>query len=159
MENSPTLDRRLLLRLITASSATLCLPRSALSQARTLHYPFACGVASGSPTHESVVLWTRLDPMALRLAVDGQATVQWEVAHDDAFQHIVQSGSSQAVSHLGFSLHIEVPNLASDRWYFYRFMVGDAVSPMGRTRTFPHPDAAPKRLRLAYASCQKWEDG
>ena len=159
MENAATLDRRQLLRLITASSASLCLPRSAQSQSRALHYPFFCGVASGSPTHEGVVLWTRLDPLALRLAVDGQATVRWEVAQDDTFQHIVQSGTSQAVSHLGFSVHIEVPNLASDRWYFYRFMVGDAVSPVGRTRTFPHPDAASKRLRLAYASCQKWEDG
>ena len=159
MEIAKSLDRRQLLRLLTASSATLCLPRSAQSQAQTLNYPFACGVASGSPTHDSVVLWTRLDPSALRLAVIGQATVRWEVAHDDAFLHIVQSGTSQATAALGFSVHIEVPNLASDRWYFYRFMVGDAVSPVGRTRTFPHPEAASKRLRLAYASCQKWEDG
>ena len=29
----------------------------------------------------------------------------------------------------------------------------------GRTRTFPAPDALAQRLRLAYASCQRWEHG
>jgi alkaline phosphatase D len=38
-------------------------------------------------------------------------------------------------------------------------MAGDFVSPVGRTRTFPKPDAVVNRLRLGYASCQKWEDG
>jgi alkaline phosphatase D len=49
--------------------------------------------------------------------------------------------------------------LQADRWYFYRFAVGDAVSATGRTRTFPAPDAVVARLRLAYASCQRWEHG
>ena len=108
MDYAATLDRRQLLRLITASSATLYLPRSAHSQARTPNYPFAYGVASGSPTHEGVVLWTRLDPLALRLAVEGQASVRWEVAHDESFQQIVQSGNSQAIAPLGFSVHVEL---------------------------------------------------
>jgi alkaline phosphatase D len=42
-------------------------------------------------------------------------------------------------------------------------MVGGAgndwVSPGGRTRTLPAADAALQRLRLAYASCQRWEHG
>jgi hypothetical protein len=38
-------------------------------------------------------------------------------------------------------------------------MAGDAVSPVGRTRTFPAPDAPAARLRVAYASCQRWEHG
>ncbi len=49
--------------------------------------------------------------------------------------------------------------LEPDRWYFYRFMAGDATSTVGRTRTFPAPDAPAARLRIAYASCQRWEHG
>ena len=49
--------------------------------------------------------------------------------------------------------------LEPDRWYFYRFMAGDAQSTVGRTRTFPAPDADAGRLRVAYASCQRWEHG
>jgi alkaline phosphatase D len=52
-----------------------------------------------------------------------------------------------------------VQGLEPDRWYFYRFAVGDAVSATGRTRTFPAPGAVVARLRLAYASCQRWEHG
>ena len=49
-----------LLRLAAATATTLWLPRSAWSQARFSSNPFALGVASGSPTHDSLVLWTRL---------------------------------------------------------------------------------------------------
>jgi alkaline phosphatase D len=52
-----------------------------------------------------------------------------------------------------------VPGLQPDRWYFYRFLAGGVASPTGRTRTFPADGAAAQRLRLAYASCQRWEHG
>ncbi|WP_308622163.1 alkaline phosphatase D family protein [Massilia sp. Se16.2.3] len=38
-------------------------------------------------------------------------------------------------------------------------MLGEAVSPVGRTRTAPAPDMLPRRLKLAVASCQHWEFG
>jgi alkaline phosphatase D len=38
-------------------------------------------------------------------------------------------------------------------------MAGDAVSPVGRTRTAPRLDAAVARLRFAFASCQQYEQG
>ncbi|MCX7166394.1 MAG: alkaline phosphatase D family protein [Rhodocyclales bacterium] len=154
-------ERRRLLQLAVASAASLWLPRGAWSQARFSSNPFALGVASGSPTHDSVVLWTRLlaedrvDSGIGREAI----TVRWEVAHDDGFIRIVRSGQTQALAELAHSVHVEVSGLESDRWYFFRFMVGDAVSTVGRTRTFPAADASVDRLRLGYASCQRWEHG
>ena len=53
-------DRRGWLKLAAASAATLWLPKSAWSQPKIGVNPFTLGVASGSPTHDSVVLWTRL---------------------------------------------------------------------------------------------------
>jgi alkaline phosphatase D len=38
-------------------------------------------------------------------------------------------------------------------------MLGDAVSPTGRTRTAPAQDAQVAALRFAFASCQHWEFG
>ena len=143
-------------------ATSLWLPRSAWSTPRWDANPFALGVASGSPTHDSVVLWTRLvQPNALgesRLGLQA-VTVQWEVAHDAQFKRRVVSGQSTALPALGHSVHVEVPGLEPDRWYHYRFRVGDAVSATGRTRTFPAQGAPAKRLRLGYASCQNREHG
>ncbi|MFI5446297.1 alkaline phosphatase D family protein [Polaromonas sp. UC242_47] len=148
-------SRRHLLQLAAASAATLWLPRSAWSQSRLGRNPFTLGVASGSPTHDSVVLWTRL----MRKDDPAPVTVRWEVAHDEQFSRVVQHGQAQALAGLAHAVHVEVPGLEADRWYFYRFLAGDAVSATGRTRTFPAPDAVVAKLRLAYASCQRWEHG
>ena len=149
------MERRDLLKLASATAAAGWLPRAGRAQPRLASDPFALGVASGSPTHDSVVLWTRLMGMlpAQPLAV------QWEVAHDEQFQRIAQRGQQEALPQLAHSVHVEAGGLEPDRWYFYRFLAGGAASPVGRTRTMPAPDAMPARLRLAYASCQRWEHG
>ena len=155
------LNRRQVITLVGAGLGGLWLAPAALAQPRWHHNPFGLGVASGSPTHDSVVLWTRLhasDRFSAGVGRDPVA-VRWEIAHDDNFLRPVQTGQVLAVPQLAHSVHAEVRGLEPDRWYFYRFMSGDAVSAVGRTRTFPKPEAAVARLRLAYASCQKWEDG
>jgi len=52
-----------------------------------------------------------------------------------------------------------VKGLGDDRWYWYRFRVGDELSPTGRTRTAPKQNADLARLAFAFASCQNWQDG
>ncbi len=154
-------DRRQLLRWAGAGAAALSLPACTVASALSNSHPFAFGVASGSPTHDSVVLWTRLllADAPITAAMDSPIKVNWELAHDEQFTRIVQTGVAEATSALAHSVHVEVQGLAPDRWYFYRFAVADAVSAVGRTRTFPAPDAVVTRLRLAYASCQRWEHG
>ena len=159
-------DRRHLLRLAAAGAGTLCLPRSAWSQPRLRDNPFALGVASGSPRHDGVVLWTRLLQPGLfggSNLPDAPITVRWELAHDEAFTRIAHKGQAQAVPELAHSVHVEAAGLDSERHYFYRFMLGgegnDWVSAVGRTRTLPAPDARTASLRLVYASCQRWEHG
>jgi alkaline phosphatase D len=154
-------DRRCWMQLALAGAAGLYLPLAGAAKPSIKDYPFALGVASGSPRADSVVLWTRLlrgRSFPLEPQV-GAIAVAWEVADDAGFRHIVRRGRTQALPQLAHSVHVEAQGLPTDRWYFYRFMVGDAVSPVGRTRTLPAPDAATQRLRIAYASCQKWEDG
>ncbi|MDF1484294.1 alkaline phosphatase D family protein [Ramlibacter sp. H39-3-26] len=132
------------------------MPRWAWAAAPALaRNPFALGIASGDPAPDGVVLWTRL-------AVPegtGALTVRWEIADDPAFRRIVQAGQAGALPALAHSVHVEVAGLASGRWYCYRFMLGDAVSATGRTRTAPAANAPDARLRLAFASCQRWEHG
>jgi alkaline phosphatase D len=157
-----TLHRRDLLQrtagLAVALAGCVCLPRRAWSQGRFGTDPFALGIASGSPTHDSVVLWTRLVGAQHPLEA-GDMVVRWELAHDVHFQRVAASGQSIAVAALAHAVHAEVHGLESDRWYYFRFLAGDAVSATGLTRTFPAPGAPANRLRLGYASCQHWEHG
>lgn len=151
--------RRSFLQSAAIAAASTTLPRWAWSNPPSLpSNPFALGVASGDPAPDGVVLWTRLvlaDPAQLQAV----HTVRWEVAHDARFAHIAQQGEATALPILGHSVHVELRGLAPGRWYHYRFMLGDATSTTGRTRTAPAPGDMPAALRLAFASCQRWEHG
>ena len=123
--------------------------------------PFPLGVASGDPTADGVVLWTRLarDPLHGGGMPTEDVEVTWEVARDERLQDVVQRGTAVAPAALGHSVHVEVAGLEPARWYWYRFRTGEGVSPVGRTRTLPAAGAAVERLRFAFASCQHYEQG
>lgn len=127
----------------TASLVTSTLSRRAGAQVRFTGYPFTLGVASGCPLPESVVLWTRLAPEPLTGGgmEPGRVEVQWEIAPDEHFHTLVQKGSVWTAHEVGHSVHVEVHGLEPARWYWYRFMVGNDVSPVGRTRTAPAAQA------------------
>ena len=123
--------------------------------------PFTLGVACGDPTPTGAVLWTRLAPRPLEPegGMDGQRTVvRWQVADDERFARVVREGRATAAPELSYSVHADVDGLASDHWYWYRFLVGDAASSVGRLRTTPAAGAQVP-LRFAFASCQHWEQG
>ncbi|MFD0363894.1 alkaline phosphatase D family protein [Nocardia sp. GCM10030253] len=163
------LSRRELLRFGTAGSIAVLVGASAAGSGRFraprwLGDPFSLGVASGDPTSDGVVLWTRLAPDPF--APDGlggmalaPVTVEYEVAHDEYFQRVVARGSAVATRALAHTVHPEVHGLAPDRWYFYRFRAGSVISPIGRTRTAPPPGQPTARMRFAFASCQAWTAG
>jgi alkaline phosphatase D len=149
------LDRRRFLQALAAAGVSRALPGCAQGAPRLSSYPFGLGVASGYPHPGGMVLWTRLvgelDPTAV--------PVRWEIAGDEAMRQIVASGSAPAEAEWAHSVRVEAKGLEPGRWYWYRFMAGDAVSPVGRTRTAPRLDAAVDRLRFAFASCQQYEQG
>jgi alkaline phosphatase D len=124
--------------------------------------PFKLGVASGDPSADGFVLWTRLAlrPLEIGGGMGSRAVnVLWEVAEDDRFSKIVRSGDAVALPELAHSVHVELAGLAPERPYWYRFRVGDFQSDPGRTRTAPTPGAATPRLRFGVASCSSYQDG
>lgn len=152
--------------------------QATLAQPRWRADPFALGVASGEPEPDSVLLWTRLYP---GMPVPGQSATDaeqaahfeeksgssafnasvasYEIYSDEALKQRVQQGEVRTDRERGWSVHARVTGLQPDRPYWYRFRSGDAVSPVGRTRTSPAPDADVRQLRLALASCQHYEQG
>jgi alkaline phosphatase D len=145
------------------SAATYGVPNSwrVTSRPRLADDPFMLGVGSGDPTPNSVMLWTRLAPKPVEElgGMTGErVNVRWEVAEDEQFSRIVKNGQSVAAPELGMSVHADVDGLTPDRWYFYRFLIANGQSPVGRTRTAPAAGATTP-LRFAFASCQQYETG
>ncbi len=124
-------------------------------------YPFQLGVASGEPLPNSVILWTRLAPSPLNGG--GMPTVnvpvKWQIADDENMRRIIRSGTVMATPEFGHSVHVEAQGLRPATWYWYRFQVGNEVSPIGRTRTAPRFGSRTDEFRFAFASCQNWEQG
>lgn len=125
--------------------------------------PFTLGVASGDPSTDGMVLWTRLavDP----LAEDGlggmgarRSTVRWQLSSDEDFATVLRSGTVATGPAQGHAVHIEVDGLKPDRWYYYRFRTGNHVSPTARTRTLPAADST-KPLHAIAVSCAHYESG
>lgn len=121
------------------------------------HTPFTLGVASGSPTVDGFVLWTRL--MGPEIPADQPVRLGWELFENENPQKILRQGQTVALPELAHSVHVEVNGLAPDRWYGYRFRLGGQISDAGRARTLPPAGSMPARLRFAYVSCQHWEQG
>ena len=136
-------SRRDILKWAALASAPVSFSLS-MAQLPLRHNPFTLGVASGSPNHHSVVLWTRLMPDAASgnsQFAASDVSVKWEVADDEGFKVNRRTGQVVALAALAHSVHLELDQLQSDRWYHYRFQIGDAQSTVGRTRTLPHPEA------------------
>lgn len=148
-----------------AASAVATAATGRLAAQTLRHDPFLLGVASGSPSVDGMVLWTRLmvSPVGEPLPAV-PIEVRWELASDSQFKRIVKTGKEFALPDFAHSVHVEISGVVSVTdsskpvFYWYRFMVGDAISPVGRTRTLPRPESRTP-LKLALASCQNYEHG
>ena len=114
------------------------------------------GIASGDPRPDGTVIWARVDPTADQ---GSGIDVHWEVAAEDTFASVLQSGDVHADATTDHTLHVTVTGLASDGWFHYRFSyvsgTGTHTSRVGRLRTAPPLDSSPDRLRFTFCSCQQ----
>lgn len=161
-----TLSRRKFLATTTSSLAAAAVWSSravgALKQnVKLADQPFQLGVASGDPSPDGFVIWTRLAPKPLEGGgMPAEAIeVAWQVAEDEALSRVVAKGTTVASPDWAHSVHVEVQGLKPDRWYWYQFKAAGDTSPIGKSRTMPPADLSPAVLRFAFASCQHFESG
>lgn len=113
---------------------------------------FPQSVASGDPTPQSVVLWTRVvpdDPTGMPRSLD------LEVAADSAFVTVVASRTVDVDPEHDGVAKVRVDGLQPYTTYWYRFSFGGVTSPVGRTRTAPAPTEV-QPLRFAVVYCQDY---
>jgi len=119
--------------------------------------PFSLGVASGDPTPDGIVLWTRLAPAPLEgggLPREPYG-VRYELATDEQFKNIVRRGTVEALWEEAHSVHVELGGLLPATEYWYRFKFGTTESVSGRTRTAPALDSTDP-TSFAFVSCQNY---
>ena len=157
------ISRRTLLR--TGGAAAIVLYGGAVPSAsagpKFTSDPFTLGVASGEPTPDGIVLWTRLAPDPLNGGGLGDASyrIRFEVAKDPDFRRIVHRGHTRVGPEEVHTVHAEVTGLKPERDYWYRFESKRYESPVGRFRTAPRYGTVPERLKFAFVSCQNYTHG
>jgi len=152
------MDRRSFLQSGLAAAALGAGGRSPLGAA---FIPFPCGVASGDPGVNEVVLWTKVDPSCFPGAPSSLG-VEYEIAPTLDFaplQTITGQTETSAERDHTVKVKVKEPALEPFTHYFYRFRVEGSVSPWGRFRTLPRRNQAIPRLRLAFLSCQDYTNG
>ncbi|MFF3287539.1 alkaline phosphatase D family protein [Streptomyces sp. NPDC003023] len=162
---SSTPSRRTVVKAAAATAvATPVLATAAASPAAAAEEApaFLHGIASGDPLPDGVLLWTRVTPSAEAVPGSGlgaDTEVVWEVAEDRGFTRIAARGTTTSRAASDHTVKVDVRGLRPGTSYWYRFAAGDTVSPSGRTRTAPAPDAATPGVRFGVVSCANWEAG
>jgi alkaline phosphatase D len=128
---------------------------------------FGYGVASGDPTADAVVIWTRATPPARDgqpVAVPGSGLgkslrVRWEVGTDPLFRHVVRAGNVDTHAASDHTVKVDVRGLRPYTVYWYRFLALGELSPVGRTQTAGDEPGKTHALRFALASCSNYTGG
>lgn len=89
---------------------------------------------------------------------DRRFDVQWQVAKDERFRHIVRAGNTAAEPKNAHAVHVEAHGLRPGTEYYYRFRVQGHVSPTGRTLTTPARGLT-QDLTMCFASCSHFGEG
>ena len=138
--------RRSFLQLLASGVLFALFGTRARAASRSDTYAFGHGVASGDPLHDAVILWTRVSN-----ASGESVTLNWQVARDEAMTEIVASGVVATDADRDYTVKVDARGLPSDALLYYRFAIGDKVSPVGRTRTLPAGSV--DTARFAVVSC------
>jgi alkaline phosphatase D len=149
-------------RTVGASIALSLLPGENLfARNRPGKNPFTLGVASGDPTPDGIVLWTRLAPEPGDVTALGSHAVPvgWRIADDESMRRVIKRGVALAPAELAHSVHVEVEGLKPERDYFYQFDLCEEESRVGHFRTAPAEEEMVQEVRFAFATCQDWPSG
>jgi alkaline phosphatase D len=113
---------------------------------------FLHSIASGDPTQNSVILWTRVTPKQ-----SGTVTVAWEVSLDDKFTQLVTTGNTSTNKTRDYTVKVDAIGLEPGQKYFYRFKCDRIFSAIGQTKTLPKGNI--DQVKLAVLSCANFPSG
>ena len=117
-------------------------------------YFFHHGVASGDPLIDRVMLWTRITPKQA-----GPLEAILEISENENFSSIIFSKKLQTSSLSDYTIKYDFlakQYCDSDKGFFYRFRAGNAISEIGKSKTFSENTIAAK---IGIFSCSNFPAG
>jgi len=109
---------------------------------------FQYGVASGDPSHNSVILWTAIEDIE-------EEEVKWRISKTSDMVKVLQEGQGK-VSGDSKTIKVKIEGLDSGQQYYYQFIHKGEYSPVGRTKTLADN---PKQVKIGIVSCSNYEAG
>lgn len=123
---------------------------------------FDLSVSSADPSETGVILWTHIDPAAVR----SNEPLFLQVALDAQFNTLLvqaRVGAEEIGPERDHTVKVDLdgqlPAMASGGPFYYRFIYDGTVSRTGRCRTLPAANAQRKRHKLALLTCQDYTNG
>ena len=117
-------------------------------------YFFNHGVASGDPLEDRVILWTRVTPQK-----PGPVETILEISESMNFNKVVFSKKLQTSSLSDYTIKYDFAakkHCNSDKWFFFRFRVGNTISDIGKSKTFSTSTSVAK---IGIFSCSNYPAG
>ena len=117
-------------------------------------YFFHHGVASGDPLEDRVILWTRVTPQK-----PGPVETILEISESENFNKVVFSKKIQTSSLSDYTIKYDFVAKRycnSDKWFFYRFRIGNTISDIGKSKTFSTNTSV---VKIGIFSCSNYPAG
>ena len=145
-----SITRRSTLAGLAGAGLLGALPGHALAHTLPENPVFRHGVASGDPDATSVVLWTQV-------TAEGETEIRCQIARDPEFSGILREETLRTGPERDYTVKLLAAGLDPGGIYYYRFLLGEAFSAVGRARTLP--TGSLERLGIALASCSNYAFG
>lgn len=104
-----------------------------IDNTKSLPVVFGEGVAAGTPTDDSILLWTRTSNPLTRQGAASRVTA--EVSTDPNFHCDVRKVDASTDPTRDYTVKLTVDGLQSGTQYYYRFVTDDSVSDVGTFKT------------------------
>jgi phosphodiesterase/alkaline phosphatase D-like protein len=157
------INRRIVLGTLASAVLTACNAIKSPPQSRSssngetkdITSVYLHGVASGDPSSDSLVIWTRISVSVPAPA--SPLSITWELSESPQFSLLTAHGKVVTNVDKDFTVKATPAGLKPGKTYYYRFIYADVISPIGRTKTLRLSNT--DRYGIALASCSNFAFG
>jgi alkaline phosphatase D len=117
---------------------------------------FDLGIASGDPTQDGIVLWTRINPN-IHSKLNKDLILEISQSPEMKESSVIKIPGDKIIKERDYTIRLTIDNLKPGQTYYYRFTYADVPSMIGRFKTLPVGDV--ENYKVGFVTCQNYADG